>query len=124
MITSMALSISTTSVSAVPEPTTPSISPTTIRGDTRVLITITIGNASTATDNIENVLIRNTNFDEAIGGTAAVENLKLAADNLENAVAPLKRAGENLKLAADNMESDAGPAVASAGASPLPRTSR
>ena len=113
MITSMAFIISTTTVTGVPTPTAPTISPTEVRGSTRVLLTITVGNASGAADNIENVLIRNINFDEEIGGIAAAENLKLAADNMENAVAPLDRAGENLKLAADNKD-DAGTALISA----------
>ena len=116
MMTSMAFAISTTSVSAG----SATLEPTSAWRDTKIKSTVTVTNDTT--DNIDNVRIfvlgdPTPAFTQAIGGTAAAENLKLAADNLENVVTPLKQAGENLKLAADNKEIDAGPAVSSAGTS-------
>ncbi|MDI6884657.1 MAG: hypothetical protein QMD00_06010, partial [Hadesarchaea archaeon] len=112
MITSMALSISTTTVSA---PSTFSASPgaalepTRVKAGTRVMLTVKVTNETT--ENIDNVRIWALagTFTEQIGGVSAAENLKLAADNMENAVAPLRQAGENLKLAGDNKKASGKP---------------
>jgi len=104
MITSMAFVISTTTVSA---PSTFSaspgatVSPTSARANTRIKFTITVAN-DYAADNIDNVLLKVSGFAQPIGYT---ENLVVAADNIENAVAHLRQAGENLKLAEDNKKS-------------------
>ncbi len=110
LITSMAFAISTTTVTA---PSTFSASPSAtatldepdparVRANTRMLIKITVTNDST-TDNIDNVrIVATTVFTQAIGGASAAENLELAADNMENAVAFLQGAGENLIFAEDN----------------------
>jgi len=122
MITSMALSISTTSVTAG---VGDSLSPTYARDDTRIKFTVTVKNDST-TDNIDNIRIivpSGSNFIQAIGGASAAENLKLAADNMENAVAPLSQAGENLKLAGDNKEA-AGQALIDAAAELVTATNK
>lgn len=117
VITSMALSIPTTSVSAGVNASA-TLSPTAIRDDTRVKLTITVTNLTDY--DIDNVLIKvvNTgqNFTQAIGGATTAEALENASGLIENAVAPLKRAGENLKLAADNAAS-AGQDLASAATS-------
>jgi len=103
MITSMAvsmLSFSTTTVKA-------SVSPlsVTVRTNTRVKLTFTITNDTG--ENIENVRFTiygtpTPYFSAAIGGALTAENLKLAAENLENARIDLNLAGENLLLAAEN----------------------
>lgn len=101
------------SVTSVITPSTVSASatlaPTTVRKNTRVQLTVTVTNES-ATDNIDNVRVTapsGSSFTQGIGGVHAAENLKLAADNMENAEAYLKQAGENLKLAEDNKKNAA-----------------
>ena len=113
MVTSMAFAISTTSVTASPGAT---LEPTYVRANTRVMLTVVVTNETS--DNIDNVRIiapSGSDFTQAIGGASAAENLKLAGDNMENAAAPLDRAGDNLKLAGENKEA-AGQAVIDAAA--------
>jgi len=86
-----------------------SVAPTSMKAiaNTKVKLSITVTNDTS--DNVENVRFvihgdPSPPFTVAIGGGVAGENLKLAADNIENAVAPLNRAAENLKLAAENLK--------------------
>jgi hypothetical protein len=102
MIASMAFAISTPIVSAGVTPTS-----VTYRGNTRVTLSITVTNDTP--DNIDNVRFTivgtpSPTFSAAIGGASAADNLKLAADNMENAAKALIKAGENLKLADDNID--------------------
>ncbi len=121
MVTSMALSISTTTVTAG---VGDSMSPTYARANTRVMFTVTVTNDS-ATDSIDNIRIISSDagFIQAIGGAENAENLKLAADNMENAVAFLSQAGENLKLAGDN-KAAAGQALIDAAAELVTATNK
>ncbi|MEM2878273.1 MAG: hypothetical protein QXG10_01805 [Candidatus Hadarchaeales archaeon] len=87
----------------------PGVSPSTVRvkGDTRYLFTFTVTNETS--DNVDNVRIiisgnPSPSFNTALGGGATAENLRLAADNMENAEIALKMVGENLKLAAENLK--------------------
>ena len=113
MITSMTFAISTTTVSA---PSTFSasdsatLSPSSARASTRIKFTVTVTN-DYATDNIDNIIVKASGFTQPIGYT---ENLVVAADNIDNAVAHLQQAGENLKLAEENKKS-AGPNIKSTG---------
>jgi len=113
MVTITAFVISTIIVSA---PSTFSaspgatLSPTSARANTRIKFTVTVTN-DYAADNIDNVIIMSPGFSQPIGYK---ENLVIAGDNIENAVAHLRQAGENLKKAEDNKKS-AGPDVKYAG---------
>jgi hypothetical protein len=99
MITSMAvsmLSFSTTTVKANPGAT---VSPSSARANTKIAFTVTVTN-DYASDNIDNVRIYATSaFSQPIG---YAENLVIAADNMENSVVYITRAGENMLLAEDN----------------------
>jgi hypothetical protein len=110
MITSMAvsmLSFSTTTVKANPGAT---VSPSSARANTKIMFTVTVTN-DYASDNIDNVRIYATSaFSQPIG---YAENLVIAADNMENAVAYITQAGENLILAEDNKKSS-GPNIKAA----------
>ena len=102
MIASMTFAMSTPIVSAGVTPTS-----VTYRGNTRVKLDITVTNETG--ENIDNVRFTivgspSPTFSAAIGGAIAAENLKLAADNMENAAKALNKAGENLKLADDNID--------------------
>jgi hypothetical protein len=112
MITSMAvsmLSFSTTTVRATLP--TATVLPSSTRANTRIVFTVTVTN-NYASDNIDNVRIVATSaFVQPIG---YAENLVLAADNMENAVAYITQAGDNMILAEDNKKSS-GPNIKAAG---------
>ena len=90
LIASMALSIPTTSVGASVYASA-TLSPTFVRDETRIKLTITVTNLTDK--DIDNVVIKvmdtGDDFTEAIGGPTTAEALENAADNMENAVAPL-----------------------------------
>jgi hypothetical protein len=112
MITSMAvsmLSFSTTTVRATLP--TATVLPSSSRANTRIVFTVTVTN-NYASDNIDNVRIVATSaFVQPIG---YAENLVLAADNMENAVAYITQAGDNMILAEDNKKSS-GPNIKAVG---------
>jgi hypothetical protein len=75
------------------------------------MFTVTVTN-NYASDNIDNVQIKATSgFVQPIG---YAENLVIAADNMENAVAYITQAGENMLLAEDNKKSS-GPNIKTVG---------
>jgi hypothetical protein len=102
-------SVMTPSIVSAAALSTATLAPDNVRANTRVKFTVTVTNNDT--ENIDNVKIVGIGFTQPIG---YAENLVMAADNIENAVAPLKQAGENLRLAEDNKENDAAQALSGA----------
>ncbi len=81
---------------------TATVSPAYARANTRIKFTVVVTNGYSS-DNIDNVrIVASSGFVNPVG---YAENLVIAADNIENSVAPLTQAGENLKLAAENIVS-------------------
>jgi len=102
MMASMALSLSTTTVTA--SPGVSDFSPSTVRENAAVVLTITVTNDYG--ENIENIMIRDENgaFMGPIGGENVAENWDNVADNLIKAGNELGEVAENIRQAAVNIE--------------------
>ncbi len=109
LVTSMALSASTTTVSAATPPTV-NITTERVRDNSYVFITLTVTNPATATENIENIEISDVTgggaakFTGGIFGENVAENLDNVADNLIRAGAEMAEVAENLRQALSDLQ--------------------